>query len=60
MVKFPTSTSIARRRWAGASSQPMRQPVIETYLENEPNTTASREVSQALRPRLSSEAYVRP
>ncbi len=47
MVKFPVSTSTARRSRSGTSIQPMRQPVIEKYFEKELKTTASREVSHA-------------
>ena len=47
IVKLPVSTSTGRRSCSGTSIQPIRQPVIEKYLENELNTTASREVSHA-------------
>ena len=47
IVKFPVSTSTGLRRSSGTSIQPSRQPVIEKYLENEPNTTPVREVCQA-------------
>ena len=47
IVKLPVSTSTGRRSRSGTSIQPIRQPVIEKYFENELNTTASREVSQA-------------
>ena len=49
MVKLPVSTSTARRSRGGTSIQPIRQPVIEKYLLNDENTTASREVSHAER-----------
>ena len=49
IVKLPVSTSTARRRRVGTSIQPIRQPVMEKYFENEQKTTASRLVSQALR-----------
>ncbi len=49
IVKLPLSTSTARRSRSGTSIQPIRQPVIEKYLENELNTIASREVSHAER-----------
>src|SRR4051794_12954050 len=49
IVKLPVSTSTARLSPSGTSIQPIRQPVIEKYLEKELNTTASRLVSQALR-----------
>lgn len=48
IVKFPVSTSTARRSRSGASIQPIRHPVIEKYFENEWNTTASREVCHAV------------
>ena len=48
MVKLPVSTSTGRRRSSGTSIQPRRQPVIEKYLRNDPNTTPVREVCQAL------------
>ena len=48
-MKFPVSTSQARRSRSGTSIQPIRQPVIEKYLLKLANTTASRLVSQALR-----------
>ncbi len=48
IVKLPVSTSTGRRRSAGASIQPIRQPVIEKYFENDPNTTPVRDVAQAL------------
>src|SRR5689334_870487 len=59
IVKLPVSTSTARRSRGGTSIQPIRQPVIEKYLENDENTTASREVSQADRERAG-EAYSMP
>ena len=46
MVKLPVSTSTGRRRSSGTSIQPRRQPVIEKYFENDPNTTPVREVCQ--------------
>ena len=49
IVKLPVSTSTARRSRSGTSIQPIRQPVIEKYLEKLEKTTASRLVSQALR-----------
>ena len=49
IVKLPVSTSTGRRSRSGTSIQPIRQPVIEKYFENELNTTASREVSHAER-----------
>ena len=33
IVKLPVSTSTARRSRSGTSIQPIRQPVIEKYLE---------------------------
>ncbi len=48
-MKLPVSTSTGRRSRSGTSIQPIRQPVIEKYLEKEEKTTASREVSQAER-----------
>ena len=46
-MKLPVSTSTGRRSRSGTSIQPIRQPVIEKYFENEPKTTASRLVSHA-------------
>ena len=48
-MKLPVSTSTGRRSRSGTSIQPIRQPVMEKYFENDENTTASREVSQAER-----------
>jgi len=50
---LPVRTSIGRCSRRGASSQPMRQPVIEKYLLKLPKTTASRDVAQAQRARCS-------
>ena len=58
-MKLPVSTSTARRSRSGTSIQPIRQPVIEKYLEKLEKTTASRLVSQALRARWGS-AYSMP
>ena len=63
IVKLPVRTSAGRRSRSGTSIQPIRQPVMEKYLENEEKTTASREVSQADRDRggsPSSGAYSMP
>ena len=46
-VMFDASRCSARRRSAGTSIQPSRQPVIEKYFDTEPITTDSREVSHA-------------
>ena len=47
IVKLPVSTSTGRLSSSGTSIQPIRQPVMEKYLEKDPKTTADREVSQA-------------
>ena len=47
IVKFPVSTSTARRSRGGTIIQPIRQPVIEKYFENDEKTMASRLVDQA-------------
>ena len=48
-MKLPVSTSTGRRSRSGTSIQPIRQPVIEKYFENDEKTTASRDVSHAER-----------
>ena len=40
IVKLPVSTSTGGAGRSGTSIQPIRQPVIEKYFENELNTTA--------------------
>ena len=46
--RLPISRSTGSRRYSGSSIQPIRQPVIEKYLDTDPITTASRLVCHAL------------
>ncbi len=48
MARLPANASTTSTRSSGTSSQPIRQPVIEKYLENELTTTPCRSVCQLL------------
>ena len=48
IARLPANASTTSDRSRGTSSQPIRQPVIEKYLEKEFTTTPLRSVSQLL------------
>ena len=48
MARLPASASTTSARSSGTSSQPIRQPVIEKYLQKEFTTNPLRSVAQLL------------